>query len=64
MRHLSTTDFLNVCILRAQLSSTISHYQTWSLESTKWLRDLLGKLRRPRGGPGGGAAGIDWYIIQ
>jgi hypothetical protein len=48
MRHLSTTDFLSVCILLAHLSWTakkvipkkrnnyISHYEIWLLECLKW----------------------------
>jgi hypothetical protein len=48
MRQLSTIVFLSVCILLVKLSwttkrvivkegnTTISHYEIWSLESTKW----------------------------
>jgi hypothetical protein len=47
MRHLTTIDFLNFCILLAKLSwttkrvivkkvkTTISQYEKWSLENTK-----------------------------
>ena len=56
VRHLTTTDFLSVCILLVKLywttkrvivkkwKTTINQYEVWSLENTKWLWGSLAHI--------------------